>query len=157
MAGLSALCLVAATAAAAGPASAATTTPALGSSNWAGYYAQVHGAGLPYEVVASLTVPAVSCKNSAGNAPYFGAMWAGIGGMEGVDASAWLEQAGVAVACVSKTATPVYYLFWEIVSPERSSPYYMMPAQPFKDAEGDYVTARPGDTVNVSVEGQRGK
>ena len=158
VAALGALGLVAATAAAAAPASAATTTtPALLSSNWAGYYAQVHGAGLPYEVVASFTVPAVSCKNSAGNAPYYGAVWAGIGGMDGVDTKAWLEQAGVNVLCVSKAAPPIYYPVWEIVSPETSSPYHTMPAQPFKEANGDYATVRAGDTINVSVAGQHGE
>lgn len=158
VAALGAACLLAAAVLGASPASAATaTTPALQSENWAGYYAQVRGAGLPYDVLASLTVPAVSCKNSAGNAPYFGAMWAGIGGIEPEDAGAWLEQAGVGVACASKTSAPTYMPFWEIVSPQSSSPYHMMPAQFFKDAKGQYVTVRAGDTVNVSVEGQHGK
>jgi hypothetical protein len=158
MAGLGALCLLVAVAVA-GPASAATatTTPALHSPNWAGYYAQVHGTGLPYDIVASFTVPAVSCKKSAGNAPYYGSMWAGIGGIDSVDAGAWLEQAGVEVTCASKTATPVYNPFWEIVSPNPSSPYHTMPAQVFKNAKGHDATVRAGDTIDVSVEGQDGE
>jgi hypothetical protein len=157
MTGLCVVCLVAAAAVAPASAATAATTPALHSPNWAGYYAQVHSSGLPYDMVAQFKVPAVSCKNSAGNAPYYGSMWAGIGGIDSVDPGAWLEQAGVEVTCATKTAAPVYNPFWEIVSPNPKSPYHTMPAQVFKNAKGQDVTVRVGDTIDVTVDGQNGE
>ena len=87
----------------------AAQSPALVSGNWAGYYKVVPGNQQFWAAEVSFTVPNVVCSNSRGPAPYYGAMWAGIGGIESQEPGAWLEQTGVNITCASKSAKPVFF------------------------------------------------
>ena len=115
LAGVGAALAIGASALAASPAHAATTTAHITNStkqllNWSGYYkATTAPIG---EAEVTFTVPTVNCRDSRGPAPvingkplYAGSMWVGIGGQNNVGiltsepGYAWLEQDGVSVEC----------------------------------------------------------
>lgn len=128
--------------------------------NWAGYIATAtHPKTDPMRVVsAEFKVPHVSCANSI---QYDGkhqlseaTMWAGLGGVDKNKDT--LEQAGIIIICTSKTATPLYGAWWEILPQYQST-------QLTPISQGGTVTAGglsggtrptilPGDDITVIIQ-----
>lgn len=126
-------------------ATAASTPPALHEGTWAGYYSVTAKSTPPLWASVNFTVPKVSCSKSQGSAPYIGAMWVGIGGIEnkGVDpgGQSLLEQTGVGVYCANNKSTtkPYYYPWWEVAD--------TLPEQAFSGKP----TVHAGDQIYAQV------
>lgn len=162
-AALAAVLLTTSAASAAPPpimAAAAVTAPAwpaLTSANWAGYYTLPQPGHPMLGASVTFTVPKVDCRYSRGAAPYYGGMWAGVGGLGSAGprvepgGRAWLEQAGVRVDCASKSAQAVYQPFWEVVPTVKTKDPDYAGSQVFRDAHGRETYVRPGDRVTVLV------
>lgn len=136
------------------PAAHAATLPppANRSAEWAGYYSVTAKDTPPLWASVEFTVPKnVSCRNSQGIPPYFGAMWVGIGGMgaNGIDpgGQALLEQDGIGVQCADNkpTTQPVFYPWWEVAGINKQQAWY-------KDKAKKHVeTVQPGDDIIATV------
>jgi hypothetical protein len=93
--------------------------------NWAGYDAKLKTVT---DIHAAWQVPAVSCSGSSKSSEM--SMWGGID-----DQGEHLVQAGTSAFCSGKTATPIYYAWWE-----------SLPA-----AETPVAPVKPGDEMSLDI------
>lgn len=78
---------------------------------WSGYVATACSTCHLRYVNANFTVPSISCADSSmGSDGAYMYIWAGL------DSDPSVEQDGVGAYCTSKTGSPTYFAFWEIVT-----------------------------------------
>lgn len=120
------------------------------SANWAGYVATAPSTSYT-SVTASWTQPKVTCGTTdAGSASAF---WVGLGGYASESES--LEQVGTSSDCDSKTGTPTYYAWYELLPDPPTT------IKSLKVAPGDRITTSvnilDGNTVLVQVKNRTRK
>ncbi len=131
------------------------------SNNWAGYTANYKTPLLG--VQAEFTVPrGINCANSLGSkGPYYGALWTGIGGFDGVVHNYWLEQDGVTAICANKKATtkPSFFAWWTYINPNPTERYPNPGGAPLaftSDGKPVDTTVHAGDKIFAQVDTPRG-
>jgi Peptidase A4 family len=144
-----AACLVALSVPTARAATPVPTPSAAGySNNWAGYIA--NSAAPILGVSTYLKVPTTAnCRDSLGKkGPYWGAMWAGIGG-NAYDLGLkhhWLEQDGIEAYCAKQSSAPTYYAWWEDVTPSGGGS-----GEKGFGQKGAFTQVHAGDTIFLQV------